>query len=627
MYTYPILEHIHNLDDLKTLNYDEIKKLASEIREVIVRTVAQNGGHLASNLGVVELTIALHRIFNSPEDKIVWDVGHQCYTHKILTGRYAVFSTLRTKGGLCGFPNRKESVHDVFDTGHASTSVSSALGLLAGAQLSGKQSRAVAVIGDGALTGGLAYEALSHAGQLGLPLIVILNDNKMSISPNVGALSKYLSRLSMKSHYQFLRRILDSTIRKVPFIGKYCFDLLLRIKRAIKAIIYTDNFFVDLGFEYVGPIDGHNTKGLEDVLYDVRKLDHPVVVHVLTQKGKGYTLAEDDPGTYHGVGAFSVDGGVSPPDQKKAFFFTDAFSQILLSYAANDERIIVITAAMEKGTGLSVFHKLFPKRFFDVGIAEEHAVTFAAGLAASGRRPVVALYSTFIQRSVDQVIHDVALQELPVIFAIDRAGFVSDDGKTHQGLFDIALFRSVPSLTILAPANASELDCMFRWIFSQTDPGPVIIRYPKALCPDAPPACSQALEKGRGVFVRQTNASLCIAFTGGLFRQAVDASTRINADLYNIRFIKPVDEEYLAALMNRYNTVIFVEEGVKAGGFGEYAAELALRLNCSARIIVLGVQDNYVGQGKREELLAANGLDGQSIARAVYSEVTKYSLP
>jgi 1-deoxy-D-xylulose-5-phosphate synthase len=625
MYTYPILEHIHNRDDLKTLNYDEIKQLASEIRTIIVRTVAKNGGHLASNLGVVELSIALHRIFNSPEDAIVWDVGHQCYTHKILTGRYTAFSTLRTKGGLSGFPKRKESVHDVFDTGHASTSVSAALGLLAGTQLSGKNRHAVAVIGDGALTGGLAYEALSHAGQLALPLIVILNDNKMSISPNVGGLSKYLSRLSMKSHYQFLRRIFDSTIRNIPVIGKYCFALLSRIKRAIKAMFYTDNFFVDLGFEYVGPIDGHNTKGLEQVLYDVRKLDHPVVVHVLTQKGKGYSLAEDDPGTYHGVGAFSVDGGVVAQPQK-ALFFTDAFSQILLSYAKNDERILVITAAMEKGTGLSAFHKVFPERFFDVGIAEEHAVTFAAGLAASGKRPVVALYSTFIQRSVDQVIHDVALQALPVIFAVDRAGFVSDDGETHQGLFDIALFRPIPSLTILAPAGAFELECMFQWIFSQAEPGPVVIRYPKALCPDTVPACSQALERGRGVFVREHNAPVCIAFTGSLYQQAVDASARLNADLYNIRFIKPVDEEYLAALMNRYTSVVFIEEGMKAGGFGEYAAELALRRHCSARIIVLGVQDDYRGQGRREELLASNGLDGPSIAHAV-SELTEYSLP
>ena len=321
-----ILERIRKLDDLKNLNYDQIKQLSCEIREVIVKTVAINGGHLASNLGVVELTIAIHRVFNSPEDKVIWDVGHQCYTHKLLTGRYKAFHTLRTKDGLSGFPNSKESVHDAFNTGHASTSVSAALGFLAGAKLDKKLYRAVAVIGDGALTGGLAYEALSHAGQLKLPLIVILNDNKMSISLNVGGLSKYLSRISMKSHYQSLRRLFDSKVRNLPFVGKYCFALLSRIKRAIKAMFYTDNFFVDLGFEYVGPIDGHDTKELEQVLSDVRKLDHPVVVHVLTQKGRGYSFAENDPGKYHGVGAFSVDNGVVS-DAKKAFSFTDAFSK------------------------------------------------------------------------------------------------------------------------------------------------------------------------------------------------------------------------------------------------------------------------------------------------------------
>jgi 1-deoxy-D-xylulose-5-phosphate synthase len=610
-----ILEHIREPGDLKGLGVVELQQLSAEIRDMIVSTVSRNGGHLASNLGVVELTIVLHRVFDSPYDKIVWDVGHQCYTHKLLTGRYTAFSTLRQSGGLSGFPKRSESPHDVFDTGHASTSISAALGLLAGDRLKGGTARVIAVIGDGALTGGLAYEALSHAGQLGLPLIVILNDNKMSISPNVGGLSKYLSRLSMKSHYQLFRRTFEAAIKKIPVIGKTMFDLVIRIKRAIKAMAYTDNFFVDLGFEYVGPIDGHDIKGLEQVLYDVHNLNRPVVVHVLTQKGRGYSFAEEDPGNYHGVGTFSVDGGLVP-EQQKRLSFTDAFARALLTAAQADTRVTAITAAMEKGTGLTGFHTAFPERFFDVGIAEEHALTFAAGLAVAGRRPVLALYSTFAQRTADQLIHDVALQRLPVILVLDRAGFVSDDGETHQGLFDIALFRSIPHISILAPAGAAELNIMLAWALLQ--PGPVIIRYPKAICPADIPAFEQIIEPGRGVFVRQENAPICIAFTGSLYPQVLDAASRIGAvDLYNLRFIKPVNNDYLVDLMNRYALVVFVEEGMQHGGFGEYAAALAEHRQCSARLLVLGVTGQYGAQGKRDELLAVNGLDGSGIASAV----------
>jgi 1-deoxy-D-xylulose-5-phosphate synthase len=546
-------------------------------------------------------------------------VGHQCYAHKLLTGRAGAFGELRRTGGLSGFPRRIESPHDAFNTGHASTSISAALGLLAGEGILGGKNRAVAVIGDGALTGGLAYEALSHAGHLGLPLVVILNDNKMSISPNVGGLSKYLSRLSMKARYQSFRRTFDSIVKRIPLIGNTFYNAVVRMKRAVKAIFYTDNFFVDLGFEYVGPIEGHKIRFLEEVLRDVRKLERPVVVHVITKKGRGYEFAEHDPGAYHGVSSFSITDGKL--ERRFGSGFTESFSRALAGAAERDERVAALTAAMEKGTGLSLFRSRFPGRFFDTGIAEEHTVTFAAALAVRGLKPVAAVYSTFIQRAMDQVIHDVCLQRLPVVFALDRAGFVSDDGDTHQGLFDIALFRSAPHMTILAPAGDFELRAMLNWALSG-DHGPVMIRYPKASCPPEDGFSGFPLEPGRGVFIRRGGGGICLAFTGGLYPQALMAAKLLagekpGADLYNLRFLKPVDEDYLAGIMNCYELMVFIEEGVKNGGFGEYAAELAARRSCRSRILVLAVREQYVSLGTRDELLRENGLDGPGIARAV----------
>ncbi|MCL2043876.1 MAG: 1-deoxy-D-xylulose-5-phosphate synthase [Treponema sp.] len=623
-----MLSQINDPADLKKLSYQDLDMLAVEIRETIVACIAQNGGHLASNLGVVELSIALHRVFNSPSDKIVWDVGHQCYTHKLLTGRLKFFSELRKTGGLAGFPKREESPHDAFNTGHASTSISAASGILAAERILGGKCRVVAVIGDGALTGGLAYEALSHAGHLGLPLIVILNDNTMSISPNVGGLSKYLSRLSMKAKYQRFRRYFDTMAQKIPFIGGIFFDLVVRLKRAIKAVFYTDNFFVDLGFEYVGPIDGHHIQSLVRVLEDVRQLDRPVVVHIITRKGKGCNYAEDDPGNYHGVKA----------SQKKEsdgdrHSFTDAFGAALVTMAGRDSRITALTAAMEAGTGLSLFKRAFPHRFFDVGIAEGHAATFAAGLAARGLKPVVAIYSTFIQRSVDQIIHDTALQKLPVLFALDRAGFVDGDGETHQGLFDIALFRSVPNITIFAPASETELRLMLD--YSLRLDSPAMMRYPKALCPSELPAFSLPLEEGRGVWLRRTTGSkVCLAFTGSVCPQAIKAvhllqEQGISADLYNIRFIKPVDEDYLAGILNSYDLVAFIEEGIRLGGFGEYAAALGSCRNCRAETVVLAVEGDFANAnhalGTREQLLQDNRLDGEGIAAGIHEKIHWFS--
>jgi len=649
-----LLSKIKTPSDIKKLNLKELNRLAQEIRERIVSTVSTNGGHLSSNLGAVELSVALHRVFNSPDDKIVWDVGHQCYAHKMLTGRFGSFSSLRRQNGLSGFPKHSESAHDAFNTGHASTSISAALGLLAADRLSGKKNHAIAVIGDGALTGGMAYEALSHAGHLGLPLIVILNDNKMSISNNVGGLSKYLSRLSMKAKYQTFRRRFDAMAKKIPFIGEAFFNLVVRLKRAVKAVFYIDNFFVDLGFEYVGPIPGHNIQAMINVFEDARKLNSPVVIHVNTRKGKGYSYAEDDPDSYHGVGSFPVDGGLNSGEQTKARAgglksFTECFSASLLKAAEEDSRIAVITAAMKTGTGLCAFSKLYPKRFFDVGIAEEHAVTFAAGLAANGMLPVVAMYSTFIQRSVDQVIHDIALQKLPVIFALDRSGFVGADGETHQGLYDIALFRSVPCMTILAPAGETEMRLMLEWavglgeeVNTQDtkrhggDKGrvscPVIIRYPKAFCPQEVPAFSKPLETGRGVLVYENgNADVCLAFTGSLFKEASEAAQllkqqNIEADLYNLRFLKPIDEDYLVNIMNNYKLTVFIEEGMREGGFGEYAASLALKHSVKSKILILAAESRFLEEdkalGTREELIKENNMDSESITNIIKKTYT-----
>jgi 1-deoxy-D-xylulose-5-phosphate synthase len=630
-----LLAQIHGPEDVKSLSIPDLDRLAEEIREAIVSTVNHNGGHLASNLGVVELAIALHRVFDSPADKIVWDVGHQCYAHKLLTGRQGDFSTLRRMGGVAGFPKRSESPHDAFNTGHASTSISAALGFLAGERIRGGKGLAVAVIGDGALTGGIAYEALSHAGQLNLPLVVILNDNKMSISPNVGGLSKYLSRLSMKTKYQLFRRTFDALVRRIPLVGGALSSAVFRLKRAVKAVFYTDNFFVDLGFEYVGPIDGHRLPLLIRVLEDVRKLGRPVVIHVITRKGKGYDVAEENPGAYHGVAAPRPDGQTRGPT------FTEAFGAAILAAGKRDGRVVAVTAAMEQGTGLSPFRKAFPERFFDVGIAEEHAVIFAAGLAAQGLKPVTAIYSTFIQRGMDQVIHDVALQNLPELFVLDRAGFVGEDGETHQGIFDIALFRPVPGMTILSPASGAELKLMLDWALARTeaqDAGPVAIRYPKDRCPPEVPAFSLPLVSGQGVWVRGQpgsaglelapgrqgggTAGVCLAFTGGLYREALDAAERLaaqdlEADLYNLRFLKPVDEDYLAGIMDRYDLVVFVEEGIREGGFGEYAADLAQQRACTGKLLALGIPGNFAALGTRQELLHANGLDGEGIAGSV----------
>lgn len=595
---------------MKDFNTSQIKKLASEIRSKIISVVGNNGGHLASNLGVVELTIALHRVFESPKDAIVWDVGHQCYPHKLLTGRYNDFDSLRKKDGVSGFTKIKESEHDYFDSGHSSTSISQSLGLLTGRCLQHQDGNVIAVIGDGALTGGMAFEALSHAGQLAKNLIIILNDNQMSISENTGSLSRYLSRLSMTSQYQCFRHSFDRMIEKIPFLNKYLTSIIFRFKRGLKGILYKNNLFVDLGFEYVGPLNGHNVAELETIFKRVKKLNRPVVVHVVTQKGRGYSPAENDPTMFHGIGPFCIsDGTVEKFD---TLSFTEAFSNAVVEFGEKNPKVTAITAAMTKGTGLTTFAHRFGDRFFDVGIAEQHAVTFAGGLARSGMRPIVAIYSTFMQRAIDQVIHDVALQNTPVIMALDRAGAVPDDGETHQGIYDISLCRPIPNLTLIAPASAVELRNSIEWALNQDSP--VMIRYPKSSCPTENESFAIPFCQGCGVMVScAEDAKILFVCTGGIYPEVLEASRQmllkgIPNDIYNLRFLKPLNKEYFLNVVAEYDGVIFVEDGVRIGGIGTFLESLIHIQFPHIKSIVCGFPDMFFAQGKRAQILEAAGL-------------------
>ena len=635
-----LLDRLSGPDDIKRFSVRELYRLATEIRELIIRTVTANGGHLASNLGVVELTIAIHRVFSTPRDQIVWDVGHQCYTHKILTGRKADFLAIRRPGGPSGFPKRSESIHDAFDAGHASTPVSAALGLLAAKRARAESGSVIAVIGDGALTGGMVYEAMSHAGQLGYPLIVVLNDNSMSISANVGAVSRLLSRLSATVRYQNFRRIVDKAILMVPFIGTRVHPYVLRAKRSVKALFFKESLFSDLGFEYAGPIDGHNIALLCNVLAEARDIRRPVVIHVVTKKGKGHKPSEVDPSTWHGVAppaqcmeALSSEETGPVQLMVKGQTFTEVFGAAMLTLAEEDPRIVAVTAAMAKGTGLAAFQARYPGRFFDVGIAEEHAVTLAAGMAAGGLRPVVAIYSTFMQRAFDQVHHDVALCGHPVVFAIDRAGAVPEDGETHQGIYDIQAFRAVPGLAMLAPAGAGELVAALRWALART--GPTMIRFPKADCPAEPEILKTPFVEGQGVLIQAPAGSLpnnnipanspsvvLFIVSGTMVDEALQAAglvahDGISADVYHLRFLKPVDHGFLSALAGRYKAVVLGEEGVLTGSV---AAELAGSICAShpgLRVRALGFDERPLGHMGRAALLGTAGLDARGLYHAV----------
>jgi len=615
-----VLERITEPGQLRGLSLRELELLASELRARIIETCAANGGHLAPSLGVVELTIALHRVFDSPNDKIVWDVGHQAYAHKLLTGRNAAFGTLRTLGGISGFPKRAESPHDCFDVGHSSTSISAALGLAVGRDLKGARNKVLAVIGDGSMTGGIAFEGLNHAGELNKDLVVILNDNEMSISENVGALSNLLSRTITSEFVHKAKKELEAFLEGVPMFGQSALKVAKRAEESLKGLFTPGMLFEAFGFEYIGPIDGHDIPLLLDTLENVKRFDDAVLIHVLTKKGKGYPAAEANPSLFHGVGPFDAATGKVRKGKGGAASYTGIFGQTIKRLAQEDDRIVAITAAMPDGTGLSPFAKEFPERFFDVGIAEQHAVTFAAGLAAEGFRPVLALYSSFLQRGFDQLCHDVCLQDLPVVFAIDRAGVVGSDGPTHHGVFDLSYLRQLPGLTVMAPKDENELQHMLVTALSLD--GPSAVRYPRGNGLGVPiDQILAPLPVGKGELLREGKDGAIVAI-GTLVQPALEAaavlaSEGIDLAVLNARFVKPLDREQILALAGT-GMLVTLEENVLQGGFGSAVLELLEECEVTGVAVTrLGYPDSYVEQGEQAELKAIYGLDVPGIVRSI----------
>ncbi|MGE5299492.1 MAG: 1-deoxy-D-xylulose-5-phosphate synthase [Acidobacteriota bacterium] len=621
-----LLDSINSPSDIKKLKPEELRKLAEELRTTIIQTVSVNGGHLASNLGVIELTLALHYVFNSPEDKIVWDVGHQSYGHKLITGRRDSFPTIRKEGGIAGFPKREESVHDAFNTGHSSTSISAALGIREGRDKNGEKFKVVAVIGDGALTGGLALEGLNHAGHLKKDLIVILNDNEMSISANVGALSAYMNRILTGEFYRRFKKETKSFLEGIPKLGAPMAKIAQKFEESVKGLILPGVLFEELGFDYVGPIDGHNIDLLIDTLKRIKPSTSPTLVHVITKKGKGYEFSEKDPCVFHGIGPFELETG-SLIGGKGATTYSAAFGNVLSDIAANDRRIIAVSAAMKEGTGLECFAGKYPDRFYDVGIAEPHAVTFAAGLATRGLRPVVAIYSTFLQRGYDEIIHDVCLQKLPVIFAIDRAGIVGEDGPTHNGLFDVSYLRHIPELVVMAPKDAAEMRKMFE--FAVKHEGPSAIRYPRGKVPEADLPCEDLI-LGRSETLREGEDIALIAL-GSCVVPALSAAERlekagVHATVINARFVKPIDGEMIREVASRVPRIVTIEENVLQGGFGsaviEYLSDSEIN---HVKVKRLGIGDKFIEQGKPGSLKAKYGIDANGIFLAALSFVREHT--
>jgi 1-deoxy-D-xylulose-5-phosphate synthase len=624
-----ILSKINEPRDLKKLNIRELTELAAEIREVIINTVSKTGGHLAPNLGVVELTIALHRALDCPKDKIVWDVGHQCYVHKLLTGRYHNFQTLRQYGGISGFPKRSESEFDIFDTGHASNSVSIALGLAEASRFNHEERVIVAVMGDGALTGGMAYEALNQVGHLGTKLIVILNDNEMSISCNVGAMSSYLARLRLDPTYNRISQEIETKIKKIPAIGEHLYAIGEHIKESFKALLVPGMIFEELGFKYIGPINGHNIEEIERSISLAKNVSKPVLLHVLTKKGLGYKPAEENPDRFHGTSPFIVETG-EVKDKGAIPSYTKVFGHTLCDIARENEKIVAITAAMATGTGLDLFREEFPDRFYDVGIAEQHAVTFAAGLAVSGLLPVVAIYSTFLQRAYDQLIQDVCLQDLPVILAIDRAGIVGEDGPTHHGVFDLSYLRHMPGLVIMAPKDEGELRHM---LYTATlIRRPVAIRYPRGAGVGADiKEKLKTVEIGKGEVLKQ-GEEVCLLAIGRMVGTASEAAELlerrgISTSVVNMRFVKPLDEEILRWAASSHPLVVTVEENSLIGGFGSGVLEFYEAENIPASVTRIGIPDEFVPHGSTRHLLTEIGLDAGGIAYTVSRKISALKKP
>jgi 1-deoxy-D-xylulose-5-phosphate synthase len=623
-----LLDRINGPRDLKDLDYEELEELAAEIRRLIIETTAKRGGHLAPSLGVVELTLALHRVFESPRDRIIWDVGHQAYVHKIITGRRDEFDTLRSRGGISGFPRREESPHDVVNAGHASTAISYALGLAIARDLEGGDHHVVAVIGDGALTGGLAYEALNQMGHLKKRVIVVLNDNGMSISRNVGAMSTYLSQLRLDPRYRRVKGEIKSILGNVPVMGPTADQFIHSFKERLKNFLIPEFIFEELGIQYVGVINGHDLRALEKDLRLASTAEGPILLHVITRKGKGYPPAERDPDLFHGVSPFDPSTGKVMKEGGKPTF-TSVFGATACSMARREPRLVAITAAMKLGTGLDDFARLFPRRFIDVGIAEQHAVTLAAGLAIGGYRPLVAIYSTFLQRAFDQLIQEICLQKLPVILAVDRAGLVGEDGPTHHGVFDLSYLRLLPNMTVMAPADQEELRDML-WAALERDDGPVAVRYPRGEGRSESVAREpRPLEWGRASPVRE-GRDLCIVAVGRMVGVAEEAAgileeRGLSAEVLNARFVKPLDEEALLERADRFPLVVTMEENVLRGGFGEGVAALFMDRGSRCRLLNLGLPDRFVEHGKVEELFASLGLDPVSVAERIVAELEEAS--
>ena len=609
-----LLKTIHSPEDVKKLSIEELDELAKEIRTFLVQSLSQTGGHLASNLGVVELTLALHYVFNSPEDKFIWDVGHQAYVHKILTGRRADFKNLRQMDGMSGFPKRHESKHDVFETGHSSTSISAALGMAKARDLKGEHHQVIAIIGDGALTGGMAFEALNNAGRGNTHLIVILNDNEMSISKNVGGLGKYLNKLRSSKDYLKVKEEVEDVLHKVPVVGEQMVRTIRKTKESVKSFVIENTLFDQLGFTYLGPVDGHDTLELIEILNNAKEMKGPILIHIKTKKGKGYTWAEEKPSSFHGVAPFNIRTGESKSVASKESF-SDAFGRNLLNLADSSEQVVAITAAMPEGTGLLEFAKAYPRRFFDVGIAEQHAVTFAAGMAIEGYRPVVAIYSSFLQRAYDQILHDVCLQNLNVIFGVDRAGIVGEDGATHQGIYDIAFLSSMPNMTILSPKMPEEMEDALEYALKHD--GPIAIRYPRGT--------TTINEEYKNNFENlefktlKNGDTMAILAVGRMVETALKVEEKLKEKGYPIAIIEapcicPVDLKEIDKLADAYDYLFTLEDGIIQGGFGEKVfAHLAMS-DKEIKGKCLGYESGIIPSGKVEALFTREHLDADSIA-------------
>ena len=611
---YMILDKINFPKDIKKLTKKEKIELAQELRDMIIDTCSKTGGHLASNLGVIELTIALFSCFDLPKDKIIWDVGHQSYAHKILTGRKEKFKTLRQMGGIAGFPRTNESPYDSFDTGHSSTSISAALGMARARDILHKDNKIIAVIGDGALTGGMAMEALNDAGISKTNLIVILNDNEMSISKNTGGMSEFLSKLRSGKHYIKKRKFLKTFVTHIPLIGKFLYKVISRMLRSVKSLFIKNMYFENIGFKYLGPIDGHSIEDLEEILTRAKDLEGPILIHIITKKGKGYKPAEEKPNKFHSVGPFNIEDGSSKKQKQKDY--SAAMGETLVKLAKKDKKIVAITAAMEEGTGLSLFASKYPNRFFDVEIAEQHGLTLAAGMASSGLKPVVPIYSSFLQRGYDQLVHDICMQKLPVTICVDRAGCVGSDGETHQGLFDLSYLNTIPNMNVMAPKNYEELALMLE--FAVNSGKPMAIRYPRGIEDSYEFSKSKKLELGKGEILRE-GKDLTIVAIGKMVPYAMQVADKlhkdkINAEVINIRFLKPLDIKLIEKSLEKTNKLVTIEDNSIKDGLGQ---TIKANLSKCYKTTIFAYPDEFIKHGSIPELEHKYGLDVESIYKKI----------